>query len=226
MNLIIDSREKERIPAAQEYYEKQGLTTNVKELPIGDYIFQNENDEKVCFEFKTIPDFISSIQSHRVFNQAINMAENFNYHYVLIQGNEAERTKNLAISRNLARTHKGQQITVYQYLGAIASLNRYTTVIESYSPTLEESFYRMLITARKCLQNKPIVKKFQKKHKNPCFNWLCYCNYGISSKKANNIVETLNLHNLADLQKITIDDLTSIDGIGTKTAENIIKMIV
>lgn len=218
MKVYIDSREQSRIEKAKQYYTKQGLTVETVELPIGDYIFTNGN-ESVVFEYKEMSDFIASIQDGRVFNQAISQAEEYNYHFVLIHGNEAERTKQLAISKNY------QQVTIYQYLSAIASLNRYTTIIESYSPYINESFYRMLITAKKCLQQKPIVKKFPRKHRNPAFNYLCYCIYGINQRKAKAITDHYDLKSLTDLMKLNIDDLTQIEGIGKKTAENIIKSI-
>ena len=152
LKVTIDNREQDRIQSATEYYQSQGITVEVAELEIGDYIFTDGTNE-VVFEFKVISDFISSIQSGRVFNQAISQAENFNYHFVVIQGDEATRAKCIAMSRNY------QEVNYFQYLGAIASLNRYTTVIESYSPFINESYYRMMITAKKCLQNKPIVKR-------------------------------------------------------------------
>lgn len=215
MNIQIDSREKNRIKTATEYYKKQGCDIQTTELEIGDYLFDN----KVCFEFKTIPDFITSIQDGRVFNQAINMAENYDYHYIVIQGDEYTRAKSIAMTKHY------RPITYYQYLGAIASLNRFTTVIESYNPTIQEAYYRMLITAKKCLQNKPIVKKFPRKDKNPAFNYLCYCIYGINTKKAKLITDTYNLKSLTDLMQITHDDLILIEGIGDKMATKIIRGI-
>ena len=114
---------------------------------------------------------------------------------------------------------------MYQYLGAIASLNRFTTVIESYNPYIDEAYYRMLSTATKCLQNKPIVKKFPRKDKNPSFNFLCYCIYGINAKKAQSIVETLQTESLTDLLTVSAKDLLSVEGIGKKTAKNIYEAI-
>ena len=212
MLVQIDSREQSRVKSATEYYEQQGLEVEVCELEIGDYLFDN----KVVFEFKTISDFVSSIQEGRVFNQAINMAENYNWTFVVIQGDDHSRAKALAMSRNY------QEITYFGYLGAIASLNRYTTVIESYSPLINEAYYRMQITAKKCLQNKPIVKKFPKKHKNSCMNYLTYCVYGLNWKRADDIVNTLDLHTLEDLLNVTHQQLTSVPGIGDKMADRII----
>ena len=215
MNLQLDNREQSRIKSATKYYKEQGVEVTVEELEVGDYVFDN----KVAFEFKTIPDFVSSIQSNRVFNQAISQAETYPYHFVIIQGDESTRAKALAMSKHY------REVTYYDYLGAIASLNRYTTVIESYSPYINEAYYRMLTTAKKCIQNKPIVKKFPKKNRNPCLNYLCYCVYGLNAKRATQIVNELDLNNLTDLQQLTIEQLTQIEGIGEKTANNIINSI-
>ena len=218
LSVTIDSREQNRIQSATRYFEEQGLNVTVEELPIGDYIF-TDGKEEVVFEMKLISDFVSSIQNGRVFNQSINMTENYDYSFVMIHGDLATRSKCLAMSRNF------QHITIYQYIGAISSLNRYVTVLQCYSPYLNESYYTMLTQARKCLQQKPIVKKFPRKDKNVCFNWLAYCNYGISAKKATAIVDTLDLHTLNDLQNLTLEELLTVEGIGKKTAENIIGAI-
>jgi ERCC4-type nuclease len=215
MKIQISDKEQNRIKSATEYYTQQGCTVTTENLEIGDYIF----NDQVVFEFKTISDFVASIQDNRVFNECINQAENFDYHFCIIQGDEHARAKALAMSRNY------QEINYFQYLGTIASLNRYTTVIESYSPFINEAYYRMLITAKKCLSTKPIIKKFPRKHKNTAFNFLCHDVYGINWKKAKAIVDTLNLHTKKDLDRLTKDQLTAVDGIADKTAEKILKAI-
>jgi ERCC4-type nuclease len=212
MNIKISDKEQTRIKSATAYYKDQGHEVEVTNLQIGDYIFNNQ----VVFEFKTIADFVASIQDSRVFNEAINQAENFDYHFVIIQGDEATRAKALAMSRNY------HEITYFGYLGAISSLNRYTTVIESYSPHIHEAYYRMMITAKKCLQNKPIVKKFNRKHKNSAMNYLTYCVYGLNWKRSHDIVTLLELNTLEDLLNVTHQQLTSVPGIGEKMADRII----
>ena len=215
MQVTIDTREQNRITEATNYYKTQGLTVEVAELEIGDYIFNN----KVCFEFKTIADFVSSIQSGRVFNQAINMAETYPYNFVIIQGDEHSRAKALSMSKNY------QEVTYFGYLGAIASLNRFVTVIESYSPFINEAYYRMLINAKKSLSDKPIIKKFPKKNKNPAFNYLCYCVYGLNHKRAKQIIDKYDLKTLEDLLYLDYNKLTTIDGIGDKLANKILDTI-
>jgi len=147
------------------------------------------------------------------------MAENYDYHFVVIRGTESERAKYLAISKNY------QTVTVFQYHGAIASLNRYTTVLEVYTPYINEAYYRMYIQAKKCLQNRPIVRKFEKKHKTPALNYLTYCIYGLNYKRAKLITDTYDLHSLNDLNTLTIDKLKEIDGIGENTAKRIMEAI-
>lgn len=215
MKVLISDKEQDRIPQAEKYFTSLGCETEVTNLQYGDYVF----DGKVAVEYKTMADFFASIQDNRVFNEAINQAENFDWHYVLIHGNEHERSKCVAMSRNYI------PVDLYQFHGAIASINRYSTVIECYSPFINEAFYKMYIQAKKDLSNKPIVKKFPCKDKNVCFNWLCYCNYGINAKKATAIVETLELHTLSDLQNLTKEQLLSVDGIGEKNAIRILKAI-
>ena len=218
LNVTIDSREQGRIQSATEFYTEQGLEVEIAELPIGDYLFSNDNG-KVVFEFKLVSDFISSIQDNRVFNQAISQSEEFDHHFVIIHGDLYSRHKYLAMTRDY------HEITIYGYLGAIASLNKYTTVIETYNPTIQESYYRMLIQANKCLSTKPVVKKFSKKTKNPALNFLMYTIYGINVKKAQAIVEAYDLKNLSDLQELTIEKLIAVDGIGQKNAEKIVEAI-
>lgn len=218
MKVFIDSREQSRIKQASEYYTEQGLTVEVKELPIGDYLFSNGENE-VCFEFKTTSDFVTSIQDGRVFNQAANMAENFDYNFVMIHGDLHTRSKCIAMSRNY------REVNLFQYIGAISSLNRYVTVLQCYSPFINESYYTMMTQAKKCLSSKPIVRKFPKKTSNSAFNFLCGCIYGINHKKANQIVNTYHLESLADLMKLTKEDLMKIDGIGEKNAEKILEAI-
>jgi len=215
MLVQIDSREKDRIQSASEYYKQQGLEVEVCELEVGDYIF----DHKVCFEMKLIPDFIASIQEGRVFNQAITMAENYDWSFVMIHGDLYQRTKAIIQSRDYI------PMTIEQYIGSISSLNRYTTVLQVYNSVIEEAYYTMMKQAEKCLSNRPIVKKFERKDKNPAFNYLAYCVYGISGKKAEKIVKELELSTLEDLLYLDHTKLTNIEGIGDKLASRILETI-
>ena len=215
MKVTISDKEQWRIKEATKYFKELGCETSVENLEIGDYIF----NDKIAFEYKNMKDFIASIQDKRVFNESINQAENYDWHYVIIHGTEQDRAREIAISKNYV------PINLFQFHGAIASINRYSTVMEVYTPYIKEAFYKMYIQAKKDLSNKPIVKKFPKKDKNVCYNYLAYCVYGLNAKRANDIVKQLDLHTLEDLLYLKHEHLTSIPGIGPKLADKIIDSI-
>ena len=78
--------------------------------------------------------------------------------------------------------------------------------------------------ARKCLDNKHIIKRLEQKTDNPCFNFLMNIKH-ISDVKAELIVRELELETLTDLLKITNNDLQAIKGIGSQTAGIVMKSI-
>ncbi len=212
--LQVDSREQSRIKLAEEYFPQYNYTVKVEQLPCGDYIF----NDKVCFEYKTQADFIGSILDNRLFNEAINQLEQFDYHFVIINGSARD------LQRAIKETNNHQGFTMKQYYGAIARLNTHTTVL-TVPGNINDAFYQMHIQAVKCMDSKPLCKKFDNKDKNPAFNALCYCLNGISSGRANSIVDELDLLTWSDVYHLTQEDLLRVPGIGSKLASNIIKQI-
>ena len=79
MEVVIDSREHHRIKTAKQYYTEHDCKVQIKELPIGDYLFDNQ----VVFEYKTQTDFINSVRDNRVFRQTIRQQEHYPYHFVI-----------------------------------------------------------------------------------------------------------------------------------------------
>lgn len=218
MEVVIDSREHHRIKTAKQYYQEHDCNVQIKELPIGDYLF----DDQVVFEYKTQTDFINSVRDNRVFRQTIRQQENYPYHFVIITGTDKDLTHLLYSKYNGRYGH----FTIKQYTGAIARLNTYTTVIQV--PT-EKQAYRMMITqAQKCLNNTIGTVQNKKKqviHEPIAYKVLAYCIPDISNNRAKKITETLNLETITDLTTLTIEDLTTVPGIGEKTAEKIIRTI-
>ena len=217
MELSIDSRERKRADKAKEYFIdneelKENYTVNINELYTGDFVFNN----KVCFEYKTQSDFISSIVDGRVFNEAIKQSETYPYHFVIIQGTNRDRKRALEYAGSF---------TLKQYYGAIARLNTYTTVINCTGLT-EDAFYQMHVQAKKCLDDKNIkIKHFDVKSGNPAFNALCYCLDDIADERAKSIVNHLGLKTWSDVYHLTRQDLLKVPGIGKVLSESIICQI-
>lgn len=216
MHIQIDTREnKKRITNATKYYTNNNHTVENKQLLYGDYIF----DDTVCFEYKTMKDFIASILNHKVFNQAINQSQHYPYHFVIVDGDIKKRTK--AISDLYYRGNV--RFSLNQYYGAIARLNTYTTVLHSLGGK-QEAFKLMEKQAIKCLDDTVLVKKFNKKKEDsPAFNFLVYCVHEVNINRAEKICNELGLKTHEDLMNLTYDDLVSIDGIGDKIAKVIME---
>lgn len=216
-HIRIDDREKQsRIQKATEYFTEQGDTVSVEHLDIGDYIINN----KVVFEYKSLSDFVQSVKSHRVFNQAIDQSHNFKYHFVVVVS--TDRQRRAYFNKLIHSGWKQGYFDEDQYIGSIARLNTFSTVIQADYE--KQAFKYMRAQARKCLDNKHVIKRLATKTDNPAFNYLMNIKH-ISDKTAETIVDNLELHDLSSLLNITNEDLLQIEGIGGKTSSIILKSI-
>ena len=208
--ITIDTRETHRIKQAAKYFAEQGYKVNTEKLQTGDYLINN----KVVFEFKTWPDFMSSITDNRLFNESISQIEEYNYHFVVIHGTNRDYKQ--------AYQHNGLDHT--NITGAIARLNTYTKIIRG-TGTLEDTFELMKVTAEKCLDDKILCKNFGTKSINKAFNCLAFCVDDINAKRAKTIVNTLNLNTIGDIYNLTYEDLVKVPGIGDILATKILEAI-
>ena len=210
MKITIDSREQKRINPATKYFKQQGYQVKVSQENTGDYIF----NDQVAMEFKTWPDFISSITDGRLWNETQKQMENYNIHFLVLHGTNRDY-KQACQHTNLEEKHIN---------GSIARLLTYTKIIRG-TGTLTDTLELMRVTAEKCLDNKTITRQFDTKTVNPAFNYLAYCIDGIKGERAKTIVNTLKIETLSDLMELNVDKLTSVNGIGPKLAEKILKAI-
>lgn len=210
MFVKVDYRERKRLEQAEEYYTSKNHSFESCRLSTGDFVF----DDKVVFEYKTYSDLFNSINTHRVFDEALRQAEAYPYHFVIIVGTDKTR------KNELYRLYKlGVRFTMKQYYGAVARLNTYTNVI--YAPSTRRAFQIMECQAEKSLDSKPIVRKPTVSTNNPAFNLLMFLP-DVREGRARLIVESLDLKNYDDLRNVTKEDLIGIKGIGDKTADNIL----
>jgi len=217
MNVIIDTRETDRIRPAMFYFSINN-NVSVQELETGDFLFE-EDEKQAVFEYKTMSDFINSVTEGRVFNQAIDQQREFKNHFVIVEGTDEDRktvTDDLYYSTGLTFTKK-------QFYGAIARLNTFTTVIRV--PNRKTAFEVMEQQAAKCFDNKAIAKVFPKSEGNSAFRFLCYCCQGVGPVTAEKIVEELKLKNLEDVMNLTKTDLMKINRIGDATASSILEQV-
>ena len=217
MKVTIDARETDRIRPAMFFFALHN-NVSVEELETGDYLFE-DNDKQTVFEYKTMADFINSVNEGRVFNQAIDQQRQFANHFVIIEGTDEDREK---ICQELYFS-TGVGFSKAQFYGAIARLNTFTTVLRV--PNRRTAFEVMEQQAKKCFDDKAVAKTFPKSEGNSAFRYLCYCCQGVGSKTAEKIVAELKLNNLEDIMSLKKDDLMSIHRIGESTATTILKQV-
>lgn len=208
--VVIDSRETHRIDIATEYFESHGYKVSVKELPTGDYLFNN----KVVFEFKTWADFMSSITDGRLWNETQKQMENFDIHFVVIHGTNRDYQE--------AFQHNGLEDKMIT--GAIARLNTYTKILHG-TRTIQDTFGMMMTTAEKCLDDKTLCRQFGTKSVNKAFDCLSCCVDDIKGERAKAIVNTLGLETIKDVTNLTYDDLVKVPGIGDVLANKVLNAI-
>lgn len=217
MKVYVDSRETDRIKPALFYFSAKN-SVSVVELETGDYIFE-EDGKQIVFEYKTMSDFINSVEEGRVFNQAIDQQSQFEYHFVVVEGSDEEMQK-ICSDRYYST---GVSFSKSQFYGAIARLNTFTTVIRV--PDRKTAFEVMEQQSKKCLDDKAVAKTFPKSEGNSAFRFLCYCCQGVGSKTAEKIVDELSLNNLKDVISLDKDDLMKVHRIGEARADSILEQV-
>lgn len=223
MNIVyVDSREQKRIKQAHNYFSKEKINkkpvkVETKQLKSADYAYKN-----IGVEFKTTQDFINSVKNGRLHKEVLQMNNDYEKTYVIIAGNIHETIRKEFWRIKNQKGKQEQHLNTRSYMGAIASYSQITNVIQV--ETTQQAFHLIRALFEKGTDNKNrSIPTPMTKTDNTLTNFLS-CIPGISSK-APVIIETLKLETLEDLLQVTIDDLTSVDGIGKKKAEKIMEWI-
>ena len=220
MEILIDSREKQRKIRAADHYASKGHSSTIKSLDVGDYVFSDQ----VVFEYKEIGDFLSSVLNESLFNEAMNQAQVYPYHYVVVEGNlkqHLDSNWHYVNTKWRNRYDRYLHTNFSRYYGALRRLRTFTTpiVVDREVQALDE----MLLQAIKCLDGK---SKFYSNVTRPIpsqdpVDVLLTSAKGISSKKAEAIRKHHSINTIYDLMKLTVNDLKEVDSIGDMTANNI-----
>ena len=203
--VYVDSRETEK--RKKKAKKVRGEENNrIMQLQYGDYVYKD-----CALEFKTVPDFIGSVKSGRIYNQAIGMNEAYNKTYVVIYGNLTRELKKMYRYRH--------RFSVKSYLGAIASLSQITHVIhvenESQAFTLAEALFRKSTDGK----NRGVKKTIQKSE-NKLVSCLMMID-GMGKANSEKLIKETGVKTFRELIQLSYDDIVKVPGFGDKTAKNI-----
>lgn len=210
--LVVDTREHSRIEPCKEYFKKKNMPVKSKRLDYGDYVF----DGRVCFEFKTWEDFLSSMNDKSLFEEVYNQADYYDWSYLIICGDRDEAVgRNFYVNPSMRRRFK----TARNYYGFIdasvdGAIRRCRVVCNVITvDTLDKAFHEMFEQAKKCLGNKRYggtVRKGGVGVASPVEHFLDGIR-GFGVKTIDKFMETFEPKCLDDLLKISYDDLKEAD---------------
>lgn len=222
--LVIDSREKKG-SLLVDLVESKAKTLNIKTekkwLEIGDYVFDD-----VCFEAKSVVDFIGSVMSKRIWTQIDNMDRCYNTNVVIIYGSLSEGINNIMENSQSKLPPSARAVMLNnKFLGAIGRITLDTDCKAFWVPTEKEA--SLIITA--ICKMKPIEREvirpevFKRITTDDLRLDLLTSIKGVSIKKAKELIKEFG--SIMEIGEQRPHELTIIDGIGTVVAERIIKVL-
>lgn len=217
MTLLIDDREDSKTVNKICRHEFFAGKFEIRRLDVGDYLF--ENDDKsivICFERKSIQDFVGSIFSGRLEKQLLQQENSYTRNYLIIVGEW----------RVLAFDNHFQSFSVNHRLGTMASLavRHSTKVVQVDNPSQFVDMLQKIIeksTDGKVLGDTPFLKRMS--IDNVYIAALCAFP-NIAEEKSRKIVE--KYPSFTKLQNALRDDSFEVNGCGDKIVEQLKKVLI
>lgn len=220
--LIIDSRENSKLSKlVMQKAKALNIPTDTLFLEIGDYIYDN-----VCFEAKSITDFIGSVMSKRLWTQLDNMDRHFQTNIVIIYGDLEEGISNI-ITNSQSNMPIGTRSMMLKnkFLGALGRITLDTDIKPMWVLTEEEA--ALIITA--VSKMKPITREtiqpqiFKRVTTDDLRIDVLTTIKGVSSKKAKKILKQYG--SIMEIGECSEFELQSIEGIGETLAKRILSTL-
>ena len=222
--LTIDSRERKGsllVDLVEKKANSMNIKTEKKWLEIGDYVFGD-----VCFEAKSVTDFIGSVMSKRLWTQIDNMDRHYVTNIVIIYGSLSKGIKNIMTNSKSKLPAPARAVMLNnKFLGAIGRITLDTDCKAFWVPTEKEA--ALIITA--ICKMKPIEREvirpevFKRITTDDLRLDLLTSIKGVSIKKAKELIKQFG--SIMEIGEQEPEDLTIIDGIGTTVSERIITVL-
>lgn len=222
--VVCDSLESvDRLGVAVKGFGLEGCECSVERLNVGDYLF----GDLVVWEYKTVPDFVSSLFDESLFNEVFNQSERFPFSFLIIEGDFrsflGKQFYRLSGSKkqyyhNNVNEYVNTQMRIIN--GAIRRCRTVCNVINLR--TQAECLNEILEQSRKCLDFKGyggVVRPSKEYNVNPCKAPLMELK-GVGDKISDRIIDEFGLGCLNDLSNISYDDLLSVSGVNESVCDN------
>ncbi|MCX6704754.1 MAG: helix-hairpin-helix domain-containing protein [Candidatus Woesebacteria bacterium] len=217
IKILVDDREEMNslIAKRQEALE-ENFEIEKNHLEVGDIVYP---EKSLVIEVKDVGDFYGSVKGGRIFEQALNMKNNYANCFIMIVGNWEKLLKSMKRFNN-----QDAGIVLHICFGAEMSLSVKYGVHVIRCDTPSEFSYKLKSLCEKlgeCPSPKDVVKlnfSFEQRYVS-IFTAIA----GIGKTKAKQIAK--KYPNLKSLLTATEEDLKDIDGIGPKLANEIMRFV-
>ena len=219
---VVDVQEKVRGKVAFNGFIKESYDARLESLEFGDYLV----DDLVVWEYKTVPDFISSMFNESLFNEVFNQSSVYPFSFLIIEGDfNSFLYKSYFKS---GKSHLNRYGGVKEYInsqmkiidGAIRRLRTVCNVINM--KTQAECLNEIMEQSLKCLDFKGyggVVRPSKDYHINPCKSLLMDIS-GVGDKVSDRIIDEFGLNCIDDFHRITFDGLLSVKGVNENIAND------
>lgn len=216
--ITIDSREDSQLSRTLiDLANKSKIETEKKWLEIGDYIVGD-----CCIEAKSAADFLQSVRNKRLFNQLDNMDRAYNKNIILIYGTLDDAIEYLHRTKYNAMSWRTKLKKMF--VGALTSIALHTDVKPVWVDDYRTAAHLILATTEHIDKELIIHKELPKKIKTDDVRVDVLSEIkGVSVNKAKALLKSFG--NIVEISMADPKDIIKIDGIGKKTAENILKAL-
>lgn len=221
----IDSREtkgSKLVSLVEDKLKKQvSLSVERKWLEIGDYVI---ND--ICFEAKSVIDFINSVQNKRIWNQIDNMDRHYKNNFVIIYGDLKQGIKQI-LEKSNTKTSPQIRAIMYEnkFMSAIGRISLDTdTQVMWVKDEVVASNIIVTIAKMQKYQRDIIQPQLIKRITTDDLRLdVLTCIKGISIKKAKLLIKRFG--SIMEIGEQTVEEIQQIEGIGETLAQRILQTL-
>lgn len=214
MKIKIDYRENKTPKQKQniERFKREFGAENIDIVPLetGDIIVKQEDGLVVCVERKTILDFASSCISRHMQNQALRMAEEFDFRAIIIVGKFDEIRNNKYLRDKFSKKHF--------YSNVVSLILRYKTPV-IWVETEMDLIKTLNSIVNSLSKDEPLEKPTIIENTGNPIRDIISCVPGIGKKKAEAILN--HFGSLRAIMDASEKDLMEIRGVGKKQSSEI-----